>query len=333
MLFCAIFKQLNRLRIQAKYAFVGNIVLSELVSLGAFDRTISTAPRRDRLHIMPTSTGYGTATSPTYNWDGRRRGQTPFSVLQHTISGQGRLMYDRRSYQVGPGETMLVIIPDNHRYWIDAGERWEFFWITMTGQEAMRLHRAILSTVGPVFTLRPHIVERIAKCCLDLADGPEYPGEASMHAYSATMALYDALLEPQKESERLTPRHVLTGRVVKYVREHLDAQLTVQGLADYAGLSRAHFSRIFSQEEGMSPADFIASERMRRAARLLGGSTKSVKAIADSCGFHDSNYFSKAFRNSYGVSPSEFRSTGMYSTLLEATRKGSLYEEATDMID
>ena len=227
---------------------------------------------------------------------------------------------------------MLVIIPDNHRYWVDIGDHWEFFWITMTGQEAMRLHRAILSTVGPVFTLRPLVIERIAKCCLDLADGPEYPGEASMHAYNATMALYDDLLEPQMESERITPRHVLTGRVVNYIRQHLDAELNVQRLAEYAGLSRAHFSRIFTQEEGMSPAEFIASERMRRAARLLGGSAKSVKVIANACGFDDSNYFSKAFRSSYGVSPSEFRSTGMYSALIEPASQTRPYEEMTDMI-
>jgi hypothetical protein len=46
---------------------------------------------------MPTSTGYEQRTDATYDWDGRKRGQTPFTVLQHTISGAGNLRYENRT--------------------------------------------------------------------------------------------------------------------------------------------------------------------------------------------------------------------------------------------
>jgi len=52
---------------------------------------------------------------------------------------------------------------------------------------------------------------------------------------------------------------------------------------------------------------------MRRAARLLVGGGESVKQISGDCGFEDPNYFAKAFRRAYGLSPTEFRTTGMYS--------------------
>lgn len=54
-------------------------------------KMISLPRARQRLHTMPTSTGYDVRTDAGYSWDGRRRGQTPFTVMQHTISGTGNL--------------------------------------------------------------------------------------------------------------------------------------------------------------------------------------------------------------------------------------------------
>ena len=292
-------------------ALMGNSVLAGLIERGPFRHAISLPRRRDRLHVMPTSTGYEIATGPTYDWDGRQRGHTPFSVLQHTTSGVGRLKYERRSYRVGPGETMLVTIPHSHRYWVEEGETWSFFWIAMCGQEALRLHRSILAEAGPVFRLRPETVERLAQTSLDLADSPLEAGRASSAAYAATTALFDDLLARQEFSAG-DQRHEAIERATAHIRGHLEQPLDVQGLADVAGLSRAHFSRLFTQIEGLPPSEFVLRERMQRATRLLVTGQLGVKAISSACGFGDPNYFAKVFRRTFAISPSEFRTTGMY---------------------
>ncbi len=87
----------------------------------------------------------------------------------------------------------------------------------------------------------------------------------------------------------------------------------MQSLADLAGLSRAHFTRVFTRSEGVSPAEYVLNERMRRAVSLLVSSEAAVKQVCRDCGFDDPNYFAKAFRKSYGASPTEFRTTGMYA--------------------
>jgi AraC-like DNA-binding protein len=56
----------------------------------------------------------------------------------------------------------------------------------------------------------------------------------------------------------------------------------------------------------------VLNERMRRAASLLVSSGAAVTKVSHDCGFDDPNYFVKAFRKSYGASPTEFRTTGMY---------------------
>jgi AraC-like DNA-binding protein len=293
-------------------AVTGDFVLDKLRARGPGRCAISLAHGRDRLHVMPTSTGYEIASDSSYRWNGRERGQTPFAVVQHTLVGAGRLRYEGHQRSVRPGETMLVVIPHNHLYWVEDGERWEFFWLATTGQEALRLCRAILAAVGPVFRLQPDTIARPASISLDLRDGKaKSAGEASAMAYAATMTLYDDLLGGEGGPRNARPRSI--DRVLAHVRRRLHEPLDVQALAGLAGLSRAHFSRVFKSCEGVSPAEFVLAERMRRAASLLVSGASNVKAVSRDCGFDDPNYFAKAFRRSFGASPTEFRTTGMYS--------------------
>lgn len=287
-------------------------MLSALTANGPFRHTISLPRRRDRLHVMPTSTGYEIATAPSYDWDGRKRGNTPFSILQHTIAGSGRLQYERRRYTIGSGETMLVTIPHAHRYWVEPGQSWSFFWIAMCGQEALRLHRAILAAAGPVFRLRPDTIDELAAISLDLTDSALAAGKASGRAYDATMILHDDLMARHEVGPNVG-KHLAVGRVTAHIRRHLDQDLEIQMLADIAGMSRAHFSRTFHGVEGMAPSEFVLRERMQLSARLLVNGQLSIKAIASACGFADPNYFAKVFRRTFSISPSEFRTTGMYA--------------------
>ena len=292
---------------------MGNSVLKELASRAPVMKTVSLPRGRQPLHVMPTSTGYEIRTDSRYSWDGRKRGQTPFTVLQHTIAGAGNLRYERRDYRLSPGETLLVTVPHNHRYWVEDGGRWEFFWISMNGQEALRIHRNVLSATGPVLRLRPQTIERLAACSLRLIDNSaETPAGASAVAYDALMALYDDAFGSRAGS----PAEMnATRRVVDHIRANLDKPLSVPDLAKLSGSSRAHFSRMFALSEGLPPAEFVLRERMRAAAKVLASNESvPVKEVAMMAGFADSNYFAKTFRRLYGASPTEFRTTGMYAS-------------------
>jgi AraC-like DNA-binding protein len=293
---------------------MGNSVLNRLAGLSPVMKTVSLPRGRYRLHTMPTSTGYEIRTEPTYDWNGRKRGQTPFTVLQHTVAGVGHLQYERRRYRLRPGDTMLVIVPHNHRYFVEAGERWEFFWISMSGQEAVRIHRTIQAATGPVLRLRADTIDHIADCSLRLIEGQgETPGAASAIAYEAVGALYDDVFGSQSAT-LVADEESVVRRVVEHVRTNLDKELDVPQLAEIAGFSRAHFSRMFATSEGLPPAAFVLQERMRRAARLLTShSLLPIKEIANLCGFDEPNYFAKVFRRFFGTSPTEFRTTGMYA--------------------
>ncbi|WP_306910922.1 AraC family transcriptional regulator [Rhizobium mesoamericanum] len=292
---------------------MGNSVLQKLINNGPVMRTVSLPRGRQSLHTMPTSTGYEIRENATYDWDGRKRGQTPFTVLQHTIGGAGNLRYENRQLRVKEGETLLVLVPHNHRYWLEDGDRWEFFWISMNGEEALRIHRSILAVTGPILKLQPKTIEHLADCSLRLITGGETPGLASAIAYEAAMALYDDVFgsHPVFSEEYRTMQHV-----IDYIMANLERPLPVEDLARVAGLSRAHFSRMFAANEGLPPAEFVLQKRLKRAVTLLTKTANMpVKEVAIRSGFEDANYFSKVFRRVYGTNPTEFRTTGMYASV------------------
>ncbi|WP_245422880.1 AraC family transcriptional regulator [Neorhizobium huautlense] len=275
-------------------------------------RTVSFPRGRQRLHAMPTSAGYEVRQNEVYDWDGRKRGQIPFTVLQHTISGSGRLRYQNRNYRLQAGDTFLLLVPHNHRYWLEKNERWEYFWISMHGEETLRIHKMVLALAGPVLKLQPSTIDHLADCSLRLVKGATTPGVASAIAYEAAMALYDDVFG----SPAFAAEQSAMQPVIDHINANLDKPLPVGELAEIVGLSRAHFSRSFAESEGVPPAEYVLQQRLQRAAKLLTkGDFLPVKEVSIMCGFDDPNYFAKVFRRVYGITPTEFRTTGMYASI------------------
>lgn len=81
--------------------------------------------------------------------------------------------------------------------------------------------------------------------------------------------------------------------------------LGVDDLAQAAGLSRFHFSRLFRQATGLSPYQYLQRVRIDRARELLDAGGLGVTQVALSVGFRDLARFSRAFREQFGCSPGE----------------------------
>jgi len=268
---------------------------------------------RLRLHAMVTSAGYDRCTDPTYDWHGLKRGESPFVLLQHTIAGQGQLRFEGRRLQLHPGDTMLLTFPHDNRYWLGRGDSWEFFWIILNGREIMRLWQEFLAS-GPVARLPPEGVERIAATCLAVLEGEAAtPAQASALAYGVAMELADRLTGSGGGRAAGATRPDGIERALSLCHGHPGEPLDVARLARASGYSRYHFSRLFAEHEGVSPARYLMRLRMEEASRLLRLEDVPVKAVAHRCGFDDANYFAKVFRRFYGIAPTDFRRSGMFS--------------------
>ena len=81
----------------------------------------------------------------------------------------------------------------------------------------------------------------------------------------------------------------------------------VDDLARAHDLSPTHFRRLWQQQIGCSPQQYLHQVRMRSAARMLAAGQLPIQDIAQAVGHHDPLYFSKRFRAFFTVSPTEYR--------------------------
>ncbi len=101
---------------------------------------------------------------------------------------------------------------------------------------------------------------------------------------------------------------IYTTQTVAYIKEHYAEDLRLSELATRCSVSPEHLSRVFKLDTGFGISEYLSIVRLQQAQRLLRSSRSlSVSQIAQACGFHDSNYFSKRFKQRYGVSPRRFR--------------------------
>lgn len=96
-------------------------------------------------------------------------------------------------------------------------------------------------------------------------------------------------------------------RVLDFVEEHVEDEITVGGLADLANLSAFHFTRMFTSAMGVSPARYVSSRRLKNAMAMLAIGKLPLSEIAHRSCFSSQASFNRAFRRATGVSPGEYR--------------------------
>jgi AraC family transcriptional regulator len=95
--------------------------------------------------------------------------------------------------------------------------------------------------------------------------------------------------------------------VQRYIREHLAEPLDRGCLAAVAGFSVPHFHRIFTASVGISPTAYVRHLRLERAGRKLRMGAVDIGEVALAAGYETHTAFIKAFKQHFGLSPSEFR--------------------------
>jgi AraC family transcriptional regulator len=110
----------------------------------------------------------------------------------------------------------------------------------------------------------------------------------------------------------MRPRTIISyqerlNRVLVHIQKSLDESLTINRLAEVACLSPFHFHRIFSSHVGETVAEYVRRLRLERAAMRVAFTGESVTDTALGAGYETPAAFARAFRERFGMSPSEFR--------------------------
>jgi transcriptional regulator GlxA family with amidase domain len=99
------------------------------------------------------------------------------------------------------------------------------------------------------------------------------------------------------------------ARVQAHVQEHLNGALSVDRLAEIAGISSRSLARLFNQELDITPHEFVESIRIDQARNLLQGTELALKVVAYDCGFGSAEQMRVVFHRRLGISPASYRSS------------------------
>lgn len=103
--------------------------------------------------------------------------------------------------------------------------------------------------------------------------------------------------------------------IINFIQTNINEDIKLGVLSEKACMSKATFYRSFKKEYGLSPLEYIISEKIKLAKSLLNNPNNSLKHVAYECGFHDVNYFVRLFKKMESITP------GQYQQLLLGTTK------------
>ena len=97
------------------------------------------------------------------------------------------------------------------------------------------------------------------------------------------------------------------ARVIKYIEEHTEQDLSLLMLADVAYLNPSYLSHLFKLETGMTISEYIKEVRMARCKRMLADPRYHIHEVARAVGFDNASYFTRFFKRTTGITPQSYR--------------------------
>lgn len=117
---------------------------------------------------------------------------------------------------------------------------------------------------------------------------------------------YIVAVQTELNNDRENSRHKLVRQIQDYIEEHFSSDITVKQIADAVHYSATYIANVFKNEAGMTINDALTQRRMAEAAHLLKSGGMKVYEVSEAVGYSDVKYFSKLFKKSFSVMPSEY---------------------------
>lgn len=224
------------------------------------------------------------AQSARYVWDNARRDSGHFVIVQWTHSGEGRFLLDQQVHAVPAGRAFVAFVPEASRYFFPSGGRapWTFSWLNFYGGLAREICRDLRAAFGPVLPLPPGspaagLFRRLAGRVASRRFSDRFETSAEAYAF---------LMEWTRQLDRPAGNPPDAVEALKRAfRTRFREPLGLKELADEAGLSREHLSRLFAERTGTPPALYLRRLRVAEARRLMREGAAPLAECALRSGF------------------------------------------------
>mgnify|MGYP005754516239 CR=1 FL=1 len=234
-----------------------------------------------------------------------RRASHESFLLLYVHTGKCAAQYEGRSYTMQPGEALFIDCHRPHEY--RAVELSEIYWVHFNGNVSRGLFEEIYSRYGAVVS--PRNTGLFLSRILPILSGfqnriPVAEPNVSCRIHCLLADLLTASFEGANGAGR-TP----VQTAMEYIEENFKEDLALEKIAALVSLSPYHFSRMFKQETGFSPHEYVLTVRIDAAKTLLKTTGLSIKEITYAAGFHSEAHFVSTFKKRTRLTPTAFRNT------------------------
>lgn len=227
----------------------------------------------------------------------RRTGPESF-LLFYIREGELLFEYEKRVFIARSGDVVLLDCRRPHHY--QALTLTQFYWFHFDGSASDAYFTHFLNSRRIHFTDRRKMEEYfILIHDMMRSDVPD-EGLLSVHVHRILALLFSSIGHSRVLSDGVS-------RARAFMDGHFMEDLSMQEIAGASGFSQSHLHRVFREETGLTPHEYLMNVRMNQAMQMLLNTPRSVEEIAERCAFCSSSNFIRAFRQSTGVTPLKFR--------------------------
>lgn len=234
---------------------------------------------------------------PRHGWGAGVRNYYLFHLVSQ---GKGVFSVGGNEYRVSKDQAFLIRPDELISYAADERDPWHYVWLGFRGDKAAELVER--ATAGKhVFNVLPEYANELTNVLRSFSDEVELSYRLTAFAYKFLGGLYGS-----GSISRHKPDAVQTA--VRFIENNYFRPFDVTELAAELGMSRTHFSTLFTQTMGVSPYNYMIKYRIAKAEGLLcERDDLSVTDIAYSVGFSSIERFSEMFKKYTSLSPLAYR--------------------------
>ena len=145
------------------------------------------------------------------------------------------------------------------------------------------------------FSYSDHFINRIESC------------DTLQKIWDLQMSLFSFYREEVKKIKEKSYFGSTTSLLLYYIEDHIDTTLSLQEICETLSVDYKYASRAFKKDTGSGFNKYLTKQKMQRAKKLLETTEDSISSIAENLGYSSAYYFTRTFKSTYGLSPSEYR--------------------------
>lgn len=234
-------------------------------------------------------------------------------LVHIVLSGKGYYTVDSKTYEIGPQTAFLIYPGVSTYYHASEDDPWTYIWVGFNGIKAeASLKHAQFSKDNPVVQIQN--VEPFVNVVNGMLASSQltYANDLAREGY--LYQFVSLLIQDRQSQNNIEEVHdysyqVYVDHTLEYIEHNYDKYIKVQGIADYIGINRSYLTNCFKSILKMSPQEYILNYRMNQASILLKNTNLPVSKIANNVGYDDALNFSKAFKKTYGINPTNYRNS------------------------